>query len=287
MALIFIDKFGTQWDSGSLSFAQHYVMTNGLDRTTVRFLVRQAGLAAVAIDDVSAHVDFIPALTSPSACLAIMKLLDKHKPDRVALSWFGPDWTHELSGGVKSAQRRISELSISKRGDPNPKFITITEDVEGLASDNPLAQIFEIWRTQGQSFDILRDAEKISESVGGRFFVVGRDGDATDSGVSVAEAGPGWHALGSDWGKRMIGRDVAHQADLSYGKWCADCFRNALEVGRPQISINDVLVRVPHNSNAKRLCYQRMTLPIRTSAGKPALLSTTFVDPSIDLRAEI
>lgn len=285
MTRIFIDAHGTAWNSESGAFAERFSVTTELNGRTQQFLIRQAGLAAIAVQETAVTLEFVPALTSPAACLSILKILEKYSPERVGLSWYNKEWTYEIVRGWAAAQKRVSALTVVHRSEPEPRYLSATQGLENLQPDNPLAQVFALWRERSGRFYPTSDESRLSESTNGRFFVVGRDGGG--SGLQFAYAGPGWHAFGQGWGARMVGRDVAHQPDLNYGKWCADCFRRAIEVGRPQITFNDVLVRVPRNSNQKRIRYQRLTLPIDAPPGARRLLSATHIDTGIDLRVEI
>ena len=285
MVRVFIDTHGLPWNGDSQAFAEKFSVTENLSAPTRQFLVRQAGLCAITVKRSFVTVEFVPALTSLDACLSIMKLLEKYSPERVGLSWYDKAWTYEIAGGWQAAQKRVSALTVINRSEPEARYLSATRDLADLPPDNPLAQVFALWRERSGEFNRSSDETSLSDSTNGRYFVVNRAGDA--SGLQFSHAGPGWHAFGDGWGARMIGRDVAHQPDLNYGKWCAECFRHAIEVGRPQITFNDVLVRVPRNSTQKRIRYQRLTLPITAPSGTRRLLSATLLDNRIDLRAEI
>jgi len=285
MIRIFIDTYGTPWNGHSKTFAERFSTTDALSGSTRKFLIRQAGLCAVMVQESFVTLEFVPALTSPAACLSILKALEKYRPERVGLSWYNKKWTYEIAGGWTAAQKRVSALTVVNRAEPEPRYLTVRQDLEDLLPDSPLAQVVALWRERNGKFNRSNDETRLSESTNGLFFIVSRDGDG--SGLQFSHAGPGWQAFGQDWGARMVGRDVAHQPDLNYGKWCAECFRHAIEVGRPQLTVNDVLVHVPHNSIQKRIRYQRLTLPIKASSGTRRLLSATLVDTGIDLRAEV
>ncbi|MGI9478805.1 MAG: hypothetical protein ACR2PI_19040 [Hyphomicrobiaceae bacterium] len=285
MIRVFIDTHGLPWNGDSQAFADEFSIKGNLSGQTRQFLIRQAGICAATVQERFVTLEFVPALTSLDACLSIMKVLEKYRPERVGLSWYDKTWNYEITRGWKAAQKRVSALTVTNRSEPEARYLSTTQDLAELPRDNPLAQVFAHWRERSGEFKPSSDEARLSDSTNGRYFVVNRAGNA--SGLKFSHAGPGWHAFGDGWGARMVGRDVAHQPDLNYGKWCAQCFRHAIEIEQPQITFNDVLVRVPRNSTQKRIRYQRLTLPITAPSGTRRLLSATLLDNRIDLRSEI
>lgn len=284
MSTLLIDKQGKVWNSSSQAFHAHCGISQ-FTKSIERFLVRNAGYITCRYTADAAIVAFAPVQVTQQSCLAISRLLDECRPKRLVLSWFQDGWHEEILADHNAARQRLLQLIVQQRSQTTRPYYSRPTQPDSLTNENSLARLLAFWQLRGQQIDLVADAQVLANCTEGRYLAITRNPD--DASVVFAAMGAGWSIYDESWPKRTIGQRVEHQPDLTYGKWVADCYEQALDSNHPKITDNDVFVSAPYSGQPKRFSYQRLTLPITDRNGKPALLSATRVDSRIRLNFEV
>jgi hypothetical protein len=88
------------------------------------------------------------------------------------------------------------------------------------------------------------------------------------------------------WARRARGVPLQEQPDYRYGSAAATAYKAALHGRHPVCEQVDAVVSKTRGANL-RLRYTRLILPFEESDGRTRLLSTSLLDPTIDLRSAL
>ena len=88
------------------------------------------------------------------------------------------------------------------------------------------------------------------------------------------------------WARRARGVPLHEQPDYRYGSAAATAYKAALHSRQPVCEQVDAIVSKTRGANL-RLRYMRLILPFEESDGRTCLLSTSLLDPTIDLRSAL
>ena len=162
-----------------------------------------------------------------------------------------------------------------------PSFLSRAIDTERMSGQNPFAQIVRFWSNHQTSLDQERIDKVLRGPLQGRYLVVA---PAPERGTLIMQH---WgDRLGSydpTWARRARGIPLHEQPDYRYGSAAATAYKAALHSRQPVCEQVDAIVSKTRGANL-RLRYMRLILPFEESDGGTRLLSTSLLDPTIDLR---
>ncbi|MGE3064986.1 MAG: hypothetical protein AB7K67_05345 [Hyphomicrobiaceae bacterium] len=276
-----IDDRGELWDAASRSFADGlHASISG--PALVDYVVRNLGFVSVGVNDNSVRLSLRPTVVSPIAFSALMYWLHDRPIDRVLISHFDTDWSHEMFQSRDAAVRRLTALVDIDTGDRNGDFLNRICTVDMLDIASPLRALLGAWHDSKGRLDRERINRLLETGVNGRFVVV-ESGPAMP-GLTIREVGPGLGKSAEYWLSRTIGLRVEDQPDYAYGKWVAKLYRDVLKTGAPGLEEVDAVIAWPQQER-RGYRYRRLILPYRTDTDSTTLLGATLIDPSINLRA--
>jgi hypothetical protein len=230
----------------------------------------------------AAHIKFTPNRLTTAAYTTLDRLIEHHTPARIRLTWRDrTTWCDEILPSADAARRRLVELAAAHA--ETARFLSAACDISRIGADDPHFVITELWRATSGHIDLRQNGDYIAKHIG-RFLTAYND----DGRIRFGLFGPDWHIYRSQhWLTHCVGQPVEDQPDTEYGNWAAGNYRELMDIRAPAASINDVIVADPTGDGSKRLRYRRLNLPVTGETGRPELMTVSYNDESIDLRAPV
>ena len=285
--LILFDDLGNLWDGGSSRLRASF----GADQTHDEFssyVVKNMGFIAVNTYGRSCEIRLRPRLIGNLAMEGLRAWLNERSFERIVTVHYETDWVYGLHANRQLALDRLAFV-LSKSMAPRPgDYLARPFKASELPRTTPqhqaLHSLIENWPSLSQSVHRYGLWNIIKQSLQGRYHLMGaRDGE---SQLTFNEIGNGFVSYSEDWVAKAIGTSIENHEDASYGKWVADNCREAMRTGSPTLCDVDAIMNTPRLGRA-RLRYKRVLLPVRSVGGGAWLLTSSILDPTIDLRAAL
>ena len=284
--LTLFDDLGTHWDGGSPRLRNSFGSPVSNEEFST-YVVKNMGFIAVHGYGRSCEIRLRPNIVTPAAFAALRQHLKDRVFDRIVTAQFDSDWVYGLHASKDAALAKI-ETSLATSSKPRPgdylmRPLTKAELPRTTPMHQALHSLIENWPTLSRS--VHRDglSNILKQSLQGRYTVVEAAPDGRD--LTFREIGDGFMSYNDDWVTRSQGRPVDNLEDAAYGRWAASGYREALRSGQPTLCQVDAIMNTPRLGRA-RIRYARVLLPVR-SIGGALLLTSSILDPTIDLRAEL
>ncbi len=252
----------------------------------VAYAIRNMGYVGFAHDRDSATVRIAPNRTSVAAYRRLYHLLEGLPVRRVSLASFIGGWHYELLPGRDAIFARLSRMMLTARSDGGARrYIAEPRAVDALARHHPQRAVLEAWRETGGELSAVRTPHLFHDTLADRFVIITC---APEPGRLVfAEIGAGLEMYASGWHRVLVGQDIKDQPDIKYARAVAGDWRNDFLSGEPNLMDVDAQVWQRPGADEQRWRYSRLTVPIVTGDGTPALLSVSAPNPDIDFRSEV
>ena len=285
MRTLLIDDSGTLSDSLAPKLRAD-LNAWGLGPDFLDYCIRNLGFVAVAGNSNSVHVKLRPQVVSPIAFAGLMYWLGEHMGKRVMLSIFDGSWSHRMIGSTRDAITDLAKLVGAAQFNRGGDFLARERDPLSLPDANPLRMLVRLQAelsdaySKGQIGSVLSEAD---ERLRGRYTISTADGNL--SNLIMSHVGDGHAQEANFWLKRSIGQRMRDLPDTALGAWTTDAHLEAAKTGTARIDDLDLVIEWPEQGR-QRYVYQRLLMPLQTSADAHAVLCATLTDRSIDLRAK-
>ena len=283
MKTFLFDDQGEIWDAASHKLASTLSASVGGSELT-NYVVRNLGYVGVSENNGSVRVRLRPAAVSPIAFSALCYYLMDRKPERIVLSRFDRDWSHEFIGADVNVLRRLVDAVPVDQADRVGDFVSRTKSIEGIAPSNPLSALVKLWKETGKPLRYESIARLLEQGMAGRYVLV-QTGE-TSSDVFLRAVGPGFLSYDDSWRSQAKGLRVEDQPDYYYGRWVAQAYRDTTSGGgEPRLEDVDAIVTTPRIGRS-RVRYTRLIVPIEAASGAECLLGASLIDSDINLRVK-
>jgi hypothetical protein len=286
MNLVLIDDIGTLWDGASTRLRQAFDAPFTADDFS-SYVVKNMGFIAINVYGRSCEIRARPRLLGEKTLTSLGHWLSARSFDRVITAHFDTDWHYRMHQSRSIALGMLQDC-VSKTQWPQPgDYLTRPLKQAELPRTTPLHRVLhsliENWPMLSQA--VHQDGLKniIKQSLQGRYTLVDAAPGARD--LTFREIGHGFVSYTDDWVTRSSGLPVEQLEDAAYGRWAANGYRAALVSGVPTVCDVDAIMNTPKLGRA-RVRYKRVLLPARNVAGGAWLLTSSIIDPTIDLRAD-
>jgi hypothetical protein len=286
MLLIF-DDLGNLWDGGSPHLRNAFGSTAS-DEEFSTYVVKNMGFIAIHRYGRSCEIRLRPDIVTPPAFAAFKAWVGERTFERIVTACFSNDWAYGLHIAQDKAVAKLEATVAAARSARPSDYLTRALTKDELPKTTPLHMalhsLIENWPMLSQS--VHRDglSNIIKNSLQGRYHVMRAASGGRE--LTFGEIGTGFVSYSDDWRQQVIGRSIAQHEDQSYGSWVAKCCHEAMSAGRPTICDVDAIMSTPRLGRA-RLRYKRLFLPSRGMGGGTWMLTSSILDPTIDLRVEL
>jgi hypothetical protein len=285
--LLLFDDLGNLWDGSSPRLRDSFGSTAATDDFST-YVVMNMGFVAVHGYGRSCEIRLRPRLVTPATFGALQAWLAERKFDRIVTACFDADWVYGLFPSQEAAVAKlVAMLSTAQRARPGD-YLSRALAKEDLPRTTPLHQalhsLIDNWPMLSQA--VHRDGlmNIVRRSLQGRYHIM--VADEGQGRLMFGEIGAGFASYSEDWRRQAIGKSISEHEDASYGKWLADCCHKVLASGEVAISDVDAIIQAPKIGRA-RIRYKRLLLPVRGAGRGMWLLTSSYIDPTIDLRVEL
>ena len=284
---LLIDDRGTVWDGASAQLRTSYGCTSRHEDFST-YVVKNLGFIAVHIYGRSCEIRFRPRIVKTAAFTGLKEWIRPRKFERIVTAHFTNDWIYGLHNSDQAALAKIDALASSNQRVQTSDYLMRALRKDQLPRSTPLHRalhtLIEDWPTLSQSVhrDSLRTV--IEQSLQGRYTLV--DALPGTQDLVFREIGHGFLSYNDEWVARTRGHLVEELEDAAYGRWAASGYRDALRLGTPTLCDVDAIMETSRLGRA-RIRYKRVVLPVRSVANGSWLLTSSILDPTIDLRVDL
>lgn len=275
-------------DQGDLRDARSRRFVDGLQASIegeqlADYAVRNLGFVAAKELNGSLRISIRPAVVSPMAFAALLYWLHDRDVDRVLISFFDRDWSHEMLPSRRKAVRRLLARVDPGIGAREGDFLQKLLPLDGLASSSPFEGLLAMWRQSAGKFDRERLEPVLGRALNGRFVLVEASPDRPY--MVIKDVGGGLTKPAEYWLTRSIGLRVEDQPDYDYGKWVAKYYQEVVAARAPSLSDVDAVITWPQQSR-RSFRYRRLVVPFDGKGSSTMLLCASIADPGINLRVK-
>ena len=280
------DDVGYHWDGMSAKLESSFGSTATPDDFST-YVVKNMGFIAVHCYGRSCEIRLRPQLVSAASFDALKSWVSARRFERIVTVCFKDEWVYGLhirqDDAIAKLEAMISAAHGPRPGDYLVRHIAKDDLPRATPLHRALHSLIENWPMLSQS--VHRDglSQIIRTSLQGRYHMMKVDGESDT--LTFGEIGGGFFSYSDDWRLQSIGKAISQHEDGKYGAWIADCCHKALTSGAPAISDVDAIMMTPKLGRA-RVRYKRIYLPCRGQGNGTWLLTSSILDPSIDLRFE-
>ena len=247
-----------------------------------RYVVVNLGFVHFQFHPSGLIINLRPELVLARTIASAICFLSDLPSRRTVLACLETNWEHRVCRGRAEAVAMLNGvLQRCEAKTRTPSFLSRAIDTERMSGQNPFAQIVRFWSNHQTSLDQERIDKVLRGPLQGRYLVVA---PAPERATLIMQH---WgDRLGSydpTWARRARGIPLHEQPDYRYGSAAATAYKAALHSRRPVCEQVDAIVSKTRGANL-RLRYMRLILPFEESDGGTRLLSTSLLDPTIDLR---
>lgn len=285
--LTLFDDLGTHWDGGSPRLRNSFGSPVSNEEFST-YVVKNMGFIAVHGYGRSCEIRLRPNIVSPAAFAALRQHLKVRVFDRIVTAQFDSDWVYGLHASKDAALAKI-ETMLAASSKPRPGDYLVRSISKGdLPRNTPfhdaLHSLIENWAMLSQSVHREGLSNIIKQSLQGRYHLMVSD-DGSDS-LAYREIGDGFVSYSESWVAQAIGKAIEEHEDKAYGSWIASYCREAMKSNAPVLCDVDAIMNTRKLGRA-RVRYKRLFLPTRGIGGGAWLLTSSVLDPTIDLRVDL
>ncbi|MFM9940711.1 MAG: hypothetical protein ACKVP7_14600 [Hyphomicrobiaceae bacterium] len=236
----------------------------------------------------SCEIRLRPGLVSPAAFTGLQQYLQGRTYDRIVTAQYDTDWTYGMHASKEQALAKIEASLASSR---KPKFgdylirpLSKAELPRTTPMHQALHSLIENWPMLSQS--VHRDglSNIVKQSLQGRYHLMQASSSAQN--LIFGEIGNGFVSYSDNWRMQSVGRAISEHEDTKYGEFVTQSCNEALINGHPTICDVDAVINTPKLGRA-RVRYKRVFLPSRSIGGGTWMLTSSILDPTIDLRVDL
>ena len=152
MQTFLFDDQGEIWDAKSHRLAE-VLQASLRGEALVDYVIRNLGFVAVTQSNESLRIRVRPSVVSQTAFGALVYWLHDRPIERVLLSFFGTEWTHELVRSRDEVAQRLMARMPFKADDRTGDFLKETLPLHDLPLASPLRALLRAWSECGGKFD--------------------------------------------------------------------------------------------------------------------------------------
>jgi hypothetical protein len=285
--LVIIDDLGHVWDGGDPRLRTAFGSTASSDEFST-YVVKNMGFIAVHGYGRSCEIRLRPQVVTVAAFSTLKDWLTGRNFERIVTACFEADWVYGLHASHDKATAKLDTMITAARGARPGDYLMRTLKKDDLPRTTPLHKalhsLIENWPMLSQSVHRNGLSNIIQQSLQGRYHVMIAKSGA--SALTFGEIGSGFVSYSDNWRAQAIGKSIADHEDMNYGSWVASNCHGALAAGTPTLCDVDAIMTTPKLGRA-RLRYKRLYLPARGIGGGTWLLTSSILDPTIDLRVNL
>lgn len=283
-----IDDLGTIWDGAPPRLRNAFGSTASDDDFST-YVVKNMGFIAVHTYGRSCEIRMRPRIVTQRAFAALSSWVRSHNFERIVTAHFAADdWVYGLHGSGDIALGKLDALlatsARSQPGDYLMRQLSKDQLPRTTHTHRALHALIEDWPQLSQSVSRGGLTRLIRDSLKNRYHLM--HVGATSDQLTFGEIGSGFISYSEDWRARSVGAAVSDHEDRNYGKWVAQCCHDAIRSGEPALCDVDAIIDTPRLGRA-RVRYKRLFLPARGAGNGTWLLTSSILDPTIDLRVEV
>jgi hypothetical protein len=249
------------------------------DYYAVGFAVRNLGFVKFQVlDRLVTEIELCPRNVDLRAMLAVERLLIEAGTNLFRIRWLADDWQSEISASAKHTLVRLRELC-APVFEPvlTERFHVEAQDPDILFSqarrNEGLGPMAMKWRVSFGNFDTSIFEIAARHDLLERMAVAGFD--AGDDRPVFRFIG-GAHRWGGDkYPLDGLNRPIEQMPDREYGAWVSEFYKALPSTGQPRLDL--VTVDMEYHAEAgkphRKVTYERLLLPWRTSTGEPLVTS--------------
>jgi hypothetical protein len=285
--LVVFDDLGHVWDGGDSRLRTAFGSTACNDEFST-YVVKNMGFISVHGYGRSCEIRLRPQVVTAAAFAALKDWMVGRRFDRIVTACFESDWAYGLHVNQEKAAAKLEAMISAAQGPRPGDYLMRPLKKDDLPRTTLLHQalhsLIENWPMLSQSVHRNGLSNIIQQSLQGRYHVmVAHDGAPT---LTFGEIGTGFVSYSDAWRAQAVGKSIANHEDMNYGSWVASNCHDALATGTPTLCDVDAIMSTPRLGRA-RLRYKRLYLPSRGLGGGTWLLTSSILDPTIDLRVNL
>jgi hypothetical protein len=252
------------------------------DSKFTKYAIKNLGFVHMRTTRHGLVISLRPRVTHPMAFAAAVYLLWDFPDERVIVSTLDDSWNYVVCRSHCDAVNRLVTAFTRTATATSFDFLRRLRRIEDVPKDTSFARLLGCWANGTTAFDIDQLSVVFHKILRGRFALVAPQSDGHT--LIIEDWGYSFHSYDHRWLAIARGLRFEDQPDYRYGCAAAGAYREVLHSGQPLLEDVDAIVSRPRRGR-QRIQYVRLILPIRTLRGETRLLSTSLMDPTIDLRS--
>lgn len=173
----------------------------------------------------------------------------------------------------------IAEMQLREAKHAN--FLHQPQRIDAVGEHGRLADLFRVWANARGVFDDAGVDALGRHLLRGRFALVEPVHDGRT--LLIRDWGNAYGSFDDRWLGMARGLRFEDQPDFRYAREAVRAYHEVLRLGAPLLDDVDAIISTARDGPT-RIQYRRMILPIQVPTRGLQLLSTSLVDPEIDLR---
>jgi hypothetical protein len=247
----------------------------------IRYVIRNLGFLRLEQRRHGLVVTVRPSATNPVTFASALFLISDFASQRVLLSYLEDVPAHVLCGGTAEAREKLL-CAMDQAEDVSERcFVSERRGLDEAPANSSISRLLALWGDCQGAFDDQQLTTALRTILRERYALLSTQ--ANGETLIIENWGYGGASFESNWLRMCRGLQFEDQPDYRYGRAAAVAYREVLRSGEPLFDYVDATT-----SNAghgkRRIAYRRLIVPIRKRDCQPWLLSTSLLDPSIDLR---
>ena len=252
------------------------------DSKFIRYAIKNLGFVHIKTTRHGLVISLRPRVTHPVAFAAAVYFLSDFPNERVVISTLDDGCNYFVCRGCDDAVKKLVDELTRTEATTRFGFLRRPRRIEQVPRDSSLAELMACWASGTTTFDAERLSPVFHNILRGRFALLAPQSDGHT--LIIQDWGYGFHSYDDRWLAIARGLRFEDQPDYRYGCAAAGAYRGVLRTGQPVLEDVDAIMSRPRRGR-QRIQYTRLILPIRTLRGETRLLSTSLMDPTIDLRS--
>lgn len=278
---LILDDEGCLWHSPFFELAEA-LRSCQTGTKLANYVIKNLGFVRFRLRPYGLVIAFSPKLTLPQTIVRAIYLLSDLPCQRIVLSSLDANWQNCLCGErTEAIEKLLVVLNGRSAKAAAPNYLRNRIDVSKMSRDSPFARVLMFWSNQPAALKQEYVDSIVGGHLRGRYVVVAPKGDRKT--LVVEQWGDRLGSYHPKWASRARGMRFQDQPDYRYGCAAADGYMAVLRQRQPILEQVDAIMSKPRSAEL-RIRYSRLIVPFRGPDGKTRLLSTSLMDPTIDLR---
>lgn len=249
------------------------------------FVVKNLGYVRFRLHRQGLVVAFRPKLLSAPTLVQAMHLIADLPCRRVALSELHQAWRYRLCKDRLEAIENLNQLLLDRNAE-NVALNYMRKRIERaeLARHSPFHEVLALAAGRPANLDPAEIDRKLPAPLQGRFVIVTpQEGQQT---LLIEHWGERLGSYHPRWATLAPGMRFQDQPDYRYGCAATPAYTTVLRRGVSVLEQIDAIMS-QRGGEEQRIRYCRLITLLRARGGRLRLLSTSLMDPGIDLRGGI